>query len=67
MGSDLVGSYFAPSESGQETSNSDPWTRKNLKFGPWPVNVCPQNRRCLAGKGDVVVDFLHVIAIVEHA
>jgi hypothetical protein len=32
-----------------------------------PVNVCPQNGRCLAGKGDVVVDFLHVIAIVEHA
>jgi hypothetical protein len=27
----------------------------------------PQDGRCLAGKGDVVVDFLHVIAIVEHA
>ena len=34
---------------------------------PTRSTSAPQNARCLAGKGDVVVDFLHVIAIVEHA
>jgi hypothetical protein len=43
--------------------------------GSWPGGRAPSDRASLAmglfgrgfaGKGDIVVDFLHVIAIVEH-